>query len=159
MLDVIRTAGDIKTHVVGLALALRLVVRRRAECSVGAARGRRAYTISSQVSRLSFNSILLTVVANAVTSVVIPEPSRNRELVRGDQRHVGAGATAGASGVYERSLEERAVLAVEAARAGLEVGDRRGERAVACVCAASGEDPAALDESGLQKETGQYRAK
>lgn len=69
--------------------------------------------------------------------------------MRGDERDVCAGTTSGASGVLEGSLEERAVLAVEAASTGLEVSDRRSERAVAGVCATSGKDFATLDEGGL----------
>ena len=69
--------------------------------------------------------------------------------MRGDEGHVRAGSATRASRVDERRLEKRAVFAVESACAGLEVRNRGGERAVASVCAASGENATALDQGGL----------
>jgi hypothetical protein len=104
------------THVIGLALALGLVICRSAECAVGAAASRS------------------TVIANPVASVVVSKSSRDRELVRGDERDVRARPTSGASRVDERGFEERTVFAVESTCTSLEVSNCGGERPVACVC-------------------------
>lgn len=106
-------------------------------------------TIKSASTQNNSSAPPLTVITNSVTSVVVSKSSGDREFVGRDERDVRARATASASGIYKSSLEERAVLAVEAASTGLEVSDRRGERAVASVCATSRQDTTALDQSGL----------
>lgn len=68
--------------------------------------------------------------------------------MRGDERNVGGRAAASTSRVDERSLEERAVFAVESASSGLEVCDGGGEGTVAGVGSTSREDTTTLDQSG-----------
>lgn len=119
------------THVIGLALALRLVIRRSAKRAIGAAARRCA------------------VVAHSIAPIVVPESGRDRELVWRDERDVCARAAPRACRVDERRFKQRAVFAVESACAGLEIGDCSCQWAVARVRPPGRQDSSTLDQIWL----------
>jgi hypothetical protein len=92
---------------------------------------------------------MLTVIANAVASIVVPEPSGDREPVRRNKRNICAGPTACAGGVLERCFEHRAVLAIESACACLQVRNGSDKGAVANIVSTGRENAATLDEGRL----------
>jgi hypothetical protein len=93
---------------------------------------------------------VLTAVSNTVAAVVVPEPSRHRELVGRDQGYIGARAASGAGRVLEGGFKRRAVFPIELAVSSLEICNRGGERTVLGIVAASGKDPPALNERRLK---------
>jgi hypothetical protein len=90
-----------------------------------------------------------TIRSHAAAAVVVPEARGDGERVGRDERHVrGRDHAVVRVGVVQAQLDERAAFAVQAAGAGLEVGDGRSERAVGGVGATRGEDVPVLDKGG-----------